>query len=35
MVKPTRDSITDTEAPASLVVEQNWFEELKRLVPAK
>jgi hypothetical protein len=32
MIKSPRDSIADTETPASLVVEQHWFSELKRLV---
>jgi hypothetical protein len=26
-------SLDQTAAPASLIVVQNWFEELKRLVP--
>ena len=32
MVKEGGDS-EDTSAPASIVVVQNWFEELRRLVP--
>lgn len=33
MIKPT---VLDQSAPpASIVVVQNWFDELKRLVPAK
>ena len=29
------DASTDADAPASIVIVQNWFEELKRLVPTK
>ena len=32
MVRQT-SSATDAEAPAELIVVQNWFEELRRLVP--
>ncbi len=31
MVQP--DGSTDSTAPASIIVVQNWHEELKRLVP--
>ena len=34
MVKPV-GSLEQTAAPSSLIVVQNWFEELKRLVPAR
>jgi eukaryotic-like serine/threonine-protein kinase len=30
-----RDSSDQTAAPPTLIVVQNWFEELKRLVPTK
>ena len=32
MVRQT-SSATDAEAPAELILVQNWHEELKRLVP--
>ena len=35
MIKPLAGSASEGNSSANLIVVQHWFEELKRLVPAK